>query len=130
MEYHIEIHNLQELQRDFAKAPQLYDREVSRAINSSLNRYQATAKTLSPVDTGRLRSSISMFPAQRNGNVIEGSVRTGTHYAVYQELGTSRGVRPRLSMKGSVDANQEHTDRAFEQAADNITHELAGRRAA
>lgn len=130
MEYHVEIKGLSELQKGFARAPEVTRREVSRAINSSLNRYLGTAKSLAPVDTGRLRASISMFPAKTRGNVIEGSIQTGTHYAVYQELGTSRGVPARLYMKGSLDENQEHTDRAFTEAAQNIANEIAGGRAA
>lgn len=130
MEYRVQVNGLGELQKGFAKAPEVTKREVTKAINSSLVHYQATAKTLAPVDTGRLRSSITLFPAKASGNRIEGSIKTGTHYAVYQELGTSRGVPARLYMKGSVDENQERTNQAFAMAAENIANEIAGGQAA
>ncbi len=87
--YSVSIPQLGALQQAFARAPEITARAVMTATNQSLVGYQATARQLAPVDTGLLRRSIQLRPAQRRGNVIEGSVTTGPlKYAEYQERGT------------------------------------------
>jgi HK97 gp10 family phage protein len=46
------------------------------------------AKQLAPVDTGRLRASIT--PSVRGTKVVEGIVGSNVKYAPYMELGTKR----------------------------------------
>lgn len=57
-----------------------------------------SAKQKCPVDTGRLRNSIS------HGMSDENTVDIGTdvEYAIYQELGTSRGIAPKLYLTNGV----------------------------
>lgn len=128
--YAVDIKGLDKLESNMDRAPQTYRREVSAAINKSLVDLQRTAKTLSPVDTGRLRASILVEPARVQGDVIKGSVGTLTRYAGFQEEGTSRGVPARYYMRGSIEQNQAGIDRYFEQAASNLAEAIAGGRAA
>lgn len=99
--YSVSIPQLPQLQAAFRQAPETTARSVTAAINRSLVGYQATAKQLAPVDSGRLRSSIQIRPATRRGNTIEGSVGTATQYAEYMERGTGiygpsgQPIRPR-----------------------------------
>lgn len=88
MRYEVTIPQLPALQAAFSKAPEITARAVAGAVNRSLVGYQATAKQLAPVDSGRLRSSIQLRPAHRTGNRIEGSVGTNLKYAPFQEAGT------------------------------------------
>lgn len=54
------------------------------------------AKQLCPVDTGRLRASIS-WRMERDGDQVVGVVGTNVEYAAYVELGTRRmSARPYL----------------------------------
>lgn len=50
----------------------------------------STAKVRAPVDTGALRSSITGRITEASASRIVGEVTPGVHYAIYQELGTSR----------------------------------------
>lgn len=63
-------------------------REAHRAIEQALSdgavEAQATAQFLAPVDTGRLRASIST----RDAGPLNFEVYTDVNYAVYQEYGT------------------------------------------
>lgn len=56
------------------------------------------AKQGSPVDTGRLRNSIKHM--MENENTV--AIGTDVNYAIYQELGTSRGVKPKLYLTNSL----------------------------
>lgn len=59
-------------------------------------RVQSAARSLCPVDTGRLRSSIVMKRG-RDGQGFYVQVGTNVHYAPYVEFGTSRmAARPFL----------------------------------
>ena len=59
-------------------------------------RVQARARSLCPVDTGRLRSSIIMRKG-RDGMGFYVEVGTNVHYAAFVEFGTSRmAARPYL----------------------------------
>lgn len=67
---------------------------------------ESAAKRLAPVDTGRLRSSVTHeLGADSDGLVAR--VGTNVHYAVHQEFGTSRMsahpfLRPALGAAGGV----------------------------
>lgn len=100
MTYTIEIPQLEDLQKAFERAPKTVTREVVRAGNRALVRYQATARQGAPVDKGQLRSSIMVSPMYDWGDRIEGAVGTGVRHAIYQEQGTGiygpakRPIRP------------------------------------
>jgi HK97 gp10 family phage protein len=55
------------------------------------------AKQLCPVDTGRLRSSITQTPPIVSGNYVTIHVGTNVEYGAYLEFGTRyKGARPFL----------------------------------
>ena len=48
---------------------------------------ETAAKRLAPVDTGRLRSSIT-HTVEGNGDAMRAEIFSNVNYAIYQELGT------------------------------------------
>ena len=56
------------------------------------------AKQSAPVDTGRLRNSIAH--QMENDNTVD--IGTDVKYAIYQELGTSRGVTEKRYLTNAV----------------------------
>ncbi len=62
--YSVSIPNLPQLQAAFKRLPEITSRALTSAINESLVGYQATAKQLAPISSGRLRSSILISPAR------------------------------------------------------------------
>lgn len=88
LSYSVTIPQLPALQRAYQEAPEVTKREVTVALNKSLVAYQATAKMLAPIDSGVLRGSILLQPAQWSGSSVQGSVGTNTQYAEAQEAGT------------------------------------------
>ena len=57
-------------------------------VNQLLLAIQAEAQEECPVDTGTLRRSITVSPAEKEGEDIAGSVYTNIEYGPYVELGT------------------------------------------
>lgn len=69
---------------------------IGKALVRSTVRIERTAKQLCPVDTGRLRASIT-HALDRDSRGLVGVVGTDVNYAPYVELGTSRsGAQPFL----------------------------------
>lgn len=67
---------------------------------------EGAAKRLCPVDTGRLRSSVT-HALEQDSQGISAVVGTNVEYAVFVELGTSRSpaqpfLRPALAQRGGV----------------------------
>lgn len=62
---------------------------VARDLLKRAISVESTAKRLCPVDTGRLRSSIT-HAMQRDGLGLRADIGTNVEYAVFVELGTSR----------------------------------------
>jgi HK97 gp10 family phage protein len=80
------------------------DSAVGKYVAKLTVRVDRGAKRLAPVDTGRLRSSITWEMGQE-GTVIVGRVGTNVHYAPYLEFGTRRMrarpfLRPALAAAG------------------------------
>src|SRR3954463_8043132 len=88
IQYRVEIKNLPELQQRFKQAPDITMRHLTTAGNQSLIALQGTAKGLSPIDTGRLRSSLLVSPMKRTGNLLSGSMGTSLQYAGIIEAGS------------------------------------------
>lgn len=73
---------------------------VAKELTRRTVRVESGAKRLAPVDTGRLRSSIS-HEIGRDARGLVGTVGTDVTYAPYVELGTSKApaqpfLRPAL----------------------------------
>jgi len=82
----IDFRKIERLQKAMKKAPALIAEELATAVRDLVLLVEAEAKKLCPVDTGKLRASITP--------VIEswaaGYVGTNTHYAPYVEYGTRK----------------------------------------
>ena len=60
---------------------------LEKAVNNTAIRAQADARFDAPIDTGRLRESISV-ENERNHDSATSKVYTNVEYALFQELGT------------------------------------------
>lgn len=81
---------------------------VHREVSSMAVRVERAAKRMCPVDTGRLRASITRSEPERRGDVVAVKIGTNVEYAPHVELGTSRAraqpfLRPALgAARGST----------------------------
>lgn len=73
--------------------------EMNRAVETTLWQIEADAKRGAPVDTGRLRSSITHQVRWMPG-LVEGVVGTNVSYAPYMEFGTGRVGDPAVPHSG------------------------------
>ena len=64
--------------------------ELERAMQEAVLILETEAKKNAPVDTGRLRGSITNIVRYVADDVIEGRIGTNVEYAKYVELGTSK----------------------------------------
>ena len=82
----IDFRKIERLQKALRRAPAIITEELGTAVRDLVLLVEAEAKKLCPVDTGKLRASITP--------VIEswaaGYVGTNTHYAPYVEYGTEK----------------------------------------
>ena len=80
----------------------LVGEELETAVKRALMECGATAenyaKADAPVDTGRLRNSMAHKMVSDNTVAIGSDVE----YAKYQELGTSRGVKPKYFLTNAM----------------------------
>lgn len=72
-----------------------------RALMKSGAVVENSAKQNAPVDTGRLRNSI--HHEMEDDDTVD--IGTDVEYAIYQELGTSRGIAPKLYLTNGVRNN-------------------------
>jgi len=84
----VEIEGLEELQREMERIVRdLGGEPMVKGMRRATLLVQRDAKLNAPVDTGRLRASIT--PEVRpHGKTVQGVVGSNVHYAPYQELGT------------------------------------------
>lgn len=86
------LHGSNEINRlanDLTAAPLKAQRRATTALGKAVKDIEATAKTLAPVDTGFLRSSISSDVSVQ-GTTIRGEVGPTANYGAYVEGGTRR----------------------------------------
>jgi HK97 gp10 family phage protein len=83
----IKIEGLEDLQRALERAPAEANAALRNAMQRSTYRVQAEAQKRAPVDTGRLRASITTAVNQVPEG-IEGRVGSAVFYAPYMEYGT------------------------------------------
>lgn len=83
----IKIEGIEELRAALERAPDEANRMLSQAMQRSTYRVQAEAQKRAPVDTGRLRASITTS-VETTAEGIEGRVGTAVFYAPAQEYGT------------------------------------------
>lgn len=68
------------------------------------------------VDTGRMRNSISFEPKEPKTFVAIG---TNVEYAPYQELGTSRGIKPAYFLTRAAENYKEEYKRLLKDSIEN-----------
>lgn len=84
----VDVSDLKRVQREIEqKIAETHGSEMLAAIRTATLLVQRDAKRLAPVDTGRLRASITPSVSQY-GETIEGVVGSNVTYAPYMELGT------------------------------------------
>ena len=67
-----------------------YNTAVEQAVKEAVLIIEADAKRNAPVDTGRLRASITNEVRKIANAVLEGRVGTNIRYGYFQEIGTSK----------------------------------------
>lgn len=77
--------------------------------------WESYAKQGAPVDTGRLRNSLQ-HDMEGEDTIDIGS---NVEYAIYQELGTSRGIRPKLFL---TNAGKLHIDEYIQIIANEFNN--------
>lgn len=116
----IEVKGLKELQR---KAEQmvkdLHGAPILDAMRDSLLVIERGAKQNAPVDTGRLRASITPVITS-SGEDVEGVVGTNVYYAPFQEFGTKRGLKGKRYMQRAFEDNLDKIKKRFERAVNEV----------
>lgn len=95
---------------------------VDKTLTAAALVVEAQAVELVPVDTGRLKGSISHVThikrSGSNSDQIRGSAASGeafvgsnVEYAPYVEYGTRRGLRPRPYIRTALDATRKDVKR-------------------
>lgn len=88
---------------------------IARALWSMGATAEGHAKGGAPVDTGRLRNSITHQEAEKQ-TVIGSNVE----YAAAQELGTSRGIRGKHYLKNAVANHTEEYKNIVKESMANV----------
>jgi len=127
MNIKIEIKGIKELVRRYSNAPKIVDRELEIAFNKSLMTIQREVKLRTPVDTGRLRSSI--------GNYNEGwkwitsrvaSIGTKVKYAYWVEvINAYHKVGQVGYFSKGVQASMKSINEFFSQAMKNVADKVS-----
>lgn len=145
----IEVKGLKELQRKTEQmASDLHGAPILDAMRDSVLIIQRGAKQNAPVDTGRLRASITPN-VTTSGDDIEGVVGSNVVYAPYMEFGTrphfppigamepwasrhgtvgflvaraisKHGTKPRRFMQMAFETNQGWIVKRFERAVNQV----------
>lgn len=86
----IEITGLKELMRNFKKSPQILNEETETALKKSLTLIERNVKMRTPVDYGRLRTSIGGAEGWRWVREKVASIGTNVKYAFWVEVKPAR----------------------------------------
>ena len=122
----IKIENLDKLKKAFGSYPEIVAPLLRDASSKSAFEVERRAKILSPVDTGRLRSSIATSLGIMNKGITS-IVSTNVFYAIYVHEGTRR-MRKRPFMRqaaegsiGQISKHYENAERLAMQAIANLS---------
>lgn len=88
---------------------------IARALWSMGATAEGHAKHNAPVDTGRLRNSITHQESDK-----ETVIGSNVEYAAAQELGTSRGIRPKHYLKDAVANHTEEYKGIVKESLANV----------
>ena len=93
---------------------------VVRAMRTATLLVQRDARIYAPVDTGRLRASITPQVVQM-AEVVEGIVGSNVSYARWQEEG-NRYMKGKRFLQRAYEQNKERIMRMFEQVVRGIVN--------
>lgn len=119
----ITIPNLDKFKSAFTSFPELVLPFLRQASTKSAFKVEREAKQVTPVDTGRLRSSIATSLGVANKG-ISSIVSTNVNYAIYVHEGT-RSMRKRPFMKQAVDASMGYIEQVYKQELTGAVDALA-----
>lgn len=114
LQINVSIGNLEAIKRELRLFPQRMIPELKKATSKSALMVEREAKLLTPVDTGRLRSSI-MSSLGLGPLAVGAKVATNVEYAIFVHEGTKR-MRPRPFMKQAVDDSIVEIQKLFNMA--------------
>lgn len=98
------------------------DQRLYEAMETLVLMVESSARQNAPVDSGRLRSSISSQVSRTAASVIEGEIGSNVEYAPYQEFGTSEmGAQPYL--RPAFAAHQSDFRRLVEEAVEDAARD-------
>ena len=121
----VDVSELQRVQKEIEeKLEQMHGSEVLMMMRQATLLIQRDAKIFSPVDTGRLRASITPSVSSY-GETTEGVVGSNVEYAPYQEFGTTtREGKPWVPAKRylgrAFDANLARIQQMFDSVIKRI----------
>ena len=123
-EVRLDVRGLKEVQAEMERvARDLAGGPMVDAMRDATLLVQRDAKINAPVDTGRLRASIT--PEVRPfGDTIQGVVGSNVEYAPYQELGTKH-MEGRFYLRRALEQNAERIYRLLNSTVGRI---IGGRR--
>lgn len=107
----IKLKNFDKIQETLKKSPRKMGQELAVAIKKSALMIERESKKLTPVDTGRLRSSIVS-----DIRPMRATIAPHTDYAIFVHEGT-RYMKSRPFMKEGVE--KVDVNKYFEQAIEN-----------
>lgn len=105
--------NFEKIRAAFAKFPDQVGPFLRTASMKSALAIEGQAKTLSPVDTGRLRASISTSLGVLNKGITS-IVQTNVKYAVFVHEGTAR-MKGRPFMEQAAEAKKGYIESTYQQ---------------
>lgn len=114
-DFSVKVEGLKEAQALLKKYPQRAEEEFDKAIIASIIAVDRESKKRSPVDTGRMRSSIQ----HRKIDALTGEVKTGVNYAIYVHEGT-RYMSGRPFLREAIDSLQNFITENFKRAMGRI----------
>lgn len=127
-EVKITITGLNELMRKFKQAPRIIDEEIGTAFEKSLKMIERNVKMRTPVDTGRLRSSIGGASGWRWVRKMAASIGTNVKYAFWVEVRPARHPTGEVHyFEKGVKASMTGISRAFERAMQRVADKITKR---
>ena len=119
MKLNITIRGIKKLMKSISVMPSTIDKEMTKALLRAGYAVEEKSKRITPVLTGRLRSSIRTR-LRANGKSVEISPHTQYAYVVHEGLGTSKRKGRRPYMERGLENARPQINRALKNIAGKI----------